>query len=340
MAPFIYLESDFFRLLQNSKEGVSKSILPILPRAISDMSKFIFSSEMKSIIFKEEVDKDKNSDLKELIRVFEDLHVQGKINLKKVSGADFTEELRKIGTHSPYSICFCSKPNHAVKKLVEQKGYYHVDEENIEEFITNPIFEKDTYEVSQNGDISEWKDLTSLSHNFESVAIFDRYIFSKNQKKGRSSYEETIYELITNLSQKNSAKNIHVLIAAPRSEVDENPAVIRENIQKYIESKNLKKNITIGIVKTIKKSPVDHDRWIFTNFMSIFSGDSLNYFKDGERSIINTTITTNTLLSWSNFKTSLRKLNHFNSIIPERNSIGTEIIKSGCSDLNLFSNNF
>lgn len=339
MRPCIYLETNFFKELQKSKKKFeSSTLVSHMPEALNNMSKFIFSSNEKMIILNEKETEDENLDMEGLVRVFEDMHVQGKINLKKVSDAEFGDELKRIGDFSPFSICFCSQPNKSLKSYVEQKGYYHIDEENIEGFITNPLFEKNTYDVSKTGDISEWKDLTALSHNFESIAIFDRYIFSKSQRTGRSHYEKTIFELINNLSLHNTSKSIHVLIAAPRSEVDENPEVIRENIQKYFETKSPKKNITIGIVKTIKKSPVDHDRWIFTNFMSIFSGDSLNYFKDGERSVINTTITTSTLLNWSNFKTSLKKLNYFKNIIPENNSIGTEIIKSGCSNLSLISN--
>lgn len=336
--PCVYIEFSFFKFLLLKGNSFSNPLLRKNQTAYNLLLDFLFDSGIDMVLQIEE--EEEQQDEHELLRVLEDYHVQGKIRIKKYAKETFANELRTIGEKSPFSICCISSENSQnLQEAVRQKGYTFVSDDNFDDFLQKPFVHRNSFDVAKDGDISQWQDFKKLSHEFNSLVIFDSYLFTNQSKKSRSEYTETVSEIVSNLLYHNSCNLINVLIVFPKlqpnQEVKESIETIRLRIEEALKQKCGKnKQIQLGIAKATHKTPINHDRLIFTNLMVLYSGDSFNYFQQGHTPTIETVLTSYSILNWrSNFQTYFNKLKKLKKITPQIDKLGTQTIRSGICDL-------
>lgn len=335
--PCVYIDYAFFKhLLKKGNENAN----PLLRKSQTEyhiLLDFLFDSGIEMIFHIDENETDEY----DLIRVLEDYHVQGKLSLKIFSKELFDNELNDINQRSPFSICFLASPEKRVEELISNSGFTCISERNFDDFLQKPYFKKKSFEVAKDGDISGWHDFGKLSHTFNSIVIFDSYLFAKQPPKTRSSYTESISEIIYNLLSSNECEQIFILITIPKlkqhQEVQESLDVLRNNLEDSLKRKlDGKKKVFIGLSRILHKRPINHDRLIFTNFMVLFSGDSFNYFQKGQPPSIETVLTTYSIIDWNNnYGAYLKKLKKLKKVIPNVDNVGTQKIRSGHCDIEL-----
>lgn len=329
--PCVYIDYAFFKhLLKKGNENAN----PLLRKSQTEyhvLLDFLFDSGIEMIFH---IDEDETDEY-DLIRVLEDYHVQGKLILKLFSKELFDNELNDINQRSPFCICFLASPEKRIEELISTSGFICISKKNFDTFLQKPYFKKNTFEVAKDGDISGWHDFGKLSHTFNSIVIFDRYLFANHEKSTRSGYKETLAGIIKNLLSKNNSKTIYILVSAPEEFVSQDIDTLRKNIENSInESLICKKEIIVGLTLMRRKLPINHDRIIFTNLMVLSSGDSFNYFKSGVSPTIETVLTTYSIIDWSNtYEAYLRKLQKLKTMLPSIDKVGVTKIRSGHCDI-------
>lgn len=126
--------------------------------------------------------------------------------------------------------------------------------------------------------LSNWSDIRSYTSPCSDIILVDKYIFIDD-----NLYTFNVYSLVKELCYYAKNAKINIVIFTLPSIYDRNTKLkftpnwegIRQGIKKLIKA-------TIGIepnVTFVLSSNLDeHDRSIFTNYKSIESGDSFNYF--------------------------------------------------------------
>lgn len=133
----------------------------------------------------------------------------------------------------------------------------------------------DNYNFSKQIDIhhlKSWTDLEPYLLPCTDIIIEDRYIFSSEEL-----YESNLYKLISQLSKFCKSTKLNIVFFAQQDA--KKPYVVSE-IGKRLKSivcsqTKATPNITF-VISNYKKD--FHDRIIFTNYKTLFSGDSFNYF--------------------------------------------------------------
>lgn len=333
--PCVYIDYPFFKFLL--KKG-SENSNPLVRGSQSEynlLMDFLFDSGIDLVCH---IDEDEPDEF-DLVRVIEDYHVQGKVILKKLNREAFTEELKRIGQVSPFSLCCIAIPAVEQQQMLMDSGYNCISAKNFDDFLKMPCLKQNSFEVAKDGDIAGWADFSKLSHEFNSIVFFDSYLFASNNKKDRSRYTDTVSEIISNLLVKNKSKSVSILIAFPKlkpgQEVNESIETLLKNLQDSLKNKIAKdKRFTIGLSRIPVKRPINHDRLIFTNFMVLFSGDSFNYFEKGKTPSIETVLTSYSILDWqNNFQTYLKKLQKLKKVIPQVDKLGHQTVRSGNCDI-------
>lgn len=334
MGPCIYIDHAFFNELHKVKKATADNFLATQEeKKINKIVDFLFS-EGKTVVLKaaESLEDDKF----ELQRIYEDLWVQGKIKLEKPKPEEFEQELRGIGEKSPMSISFLSKPEEQTKNQIEESGYYCISGDSLNQFIQLQLIGKSTFEVAKDGDISNWRDFNKLSHIFNSILIFDSFLFVKKPKASRSAYLETIVEIVSNLLKANKCRKVNIVIAKPKLQPGVETSESLDDIQKKIEAgikkRSPDKTISLGIVKIRNRTAINHDRFIFTNFSVFYSGDSFNYFQGKIKPTVETILNHRSILDWPEFQIYLRKLEKLKKVLPQIDKIGTEVCRVGRCD--------
>ena len=122
-------------------------------------------------------------------------------------------------------------------------------------------------------ELKGWKDMEKYFSPCTDIVIYDKYILNSPDL-----YEYNIFPLLESLCKnaRNTDVNI-VIITLRRCNGIEPP---REEVREKIRAKIRKKvgktpNLTIVCADKVP----DHDRFIFTNYKFIISGDTFNYFK-------------------------------------------------------------
>lgn len=339
--PCVYIDYPFFKLLLKKGAASSNPLLRTTKRQYNLLMDFLFDSGIDLVCH---IDDDEPDDY-DLIRVLEDYHVQGKVVLRKLDKEIFSDQLKKIGENTPFNLCFLAAPEKCQKEIIESSGYQCISNETFDDFMDLAYLKKNSFEVAKDGDIAGWSDFSKLSHEFNTIVFFDSYLFAKQTKKTRSQYTETVSEIISKMLVQNKCKTIHILIAFPKlqpnQEIQESIDVLKNKLEKSIESKlNGSKEIFVGLTKISQKSSINHDRLIFTNFMVLFSGDSFNYFQHGQQPNIETVLTSHSILDWqNNFQTYLKKLKKLKKVMPSIDKLGYETVRTGKCDLS-FLNHF
>lgn len=135
--------------------------------------------------------------------------------------------------------------------------------------------------------LKHWNDLRNFTSPCSDIILVDQYIFTFQEL-----YDVNIYEMIGEIcSHAKDAKMNIVILTLPqcydkRSKISFVPnwADIRKNIKKIVEEKTGKNpNVTLILSSNLE----EHDRTIFTNYKSIESGDTFNYF-DSNWNVIST----------------------------------------------------
>ena len=333
--PCVYIDYSFFKFLLLKGNSFSNPMVREGKSEYNLMMDFLFDSGIDIVCHIEE---DEPDDF-ELIRVLEDLHVQGKVVLKKADRKTFEDETLNIGRKSPFSLCCIALPEPPKMQRVTEAGFTCITRDNFDKFLKMPFFKQNAFEVAKDGEIGDWSDFSKLSHNFNSIVIFDSYLFALQHKKSRSEYTETISELISNLLVNNNSKLIKVLIAFPKlqpqQEIRKSLVDLQSHLEETLNKKlNGEKDVRIGLAKIPQKTSINHDRMIFTNFMVLFSGDSFNYFQKGLQPSIETILSSYTMLDWqNNFQSYLKKLQKLKKVIPTLDKLGTQAVRAGDCDL-------
>lgn len=234
------------------------------------------------------------------------------------------------------SISFLSKPEEQTKNQIEESGYYCISGDSLNQFIQLQLIGKSTFEVAKDGDISNWRDFNKLSHIFNSILIFDSFLFVKKPKASRSAYLETIVEIVSNLLKANKCRKVNIVIAKPKLQPGVETSESLDDIQKKIEAgikkRSPDKTISLGIVKIRNRTAINHDRFIFTNFSVFYSGDSFNYFQGKIKPTVETILNHRSILDWPEFQIYLRKLEKLKKVLPQIDKIGTEVCRVGRCD--------
>ncbi len=333
--PCVYIDYQFFKLLLKKGNEQKNPLIRKNQMEYEMLMDFLLDSGIDLIC---QINDDEPDD-HDLIRVLEDCHVQGKIILKKFSKVGFHQEINSIGQLSPFSLCCLANPEKQIQGHVSARGFTCISKTNFDDFLKKPYFKQNSFEVAKDGDISGWHDFSKLSHTFNTIVIFDSYLFAKQPHKTRSGYTETVSEIIYNLLSKNECERIFILITIPKlqphQEVQESIDVLKNKLEDSLKRKlNGSKEIIIGIARILQKKPINHDRMIFTNFMALFSGDSFNYFHQGHVPAVETVLASYSILDWNNnFLTYLKKLKKLKKVIPEIDNVGTQKIRSGHCDI-------
>lgn len=133
--------------------------------------------------------------------------------------------------------------------------------------------------------LSHWNDLRRYTSPCSDIILVDQYLFSFQEL-----YDVNVCELIGEICThaKNAKMNI-VILTLPQS-YDKRTKTsfvpdwtdIRKRVKSVVESKTGKSpNVTFVLSSNLG----EHDRTIFTNYKSIESGDTFNYF-DSKRKVI------------------------------------------------------
>ncbi len=333
--PCVYIDYHFFKLLLKKGNEQRNPLIRKDQMEYDMLMDFLFDSGIDLICHIDDDEPDEH----DLIRVLEDFHVQGKIILQKFSQKAFNQELNGIGQRSPFSLCCLATPDKQIKDRISSSGFTCISKTNFDDFLQKPYFKQNSFEVAKDGDISGWHDFSKLSHTFNTIVIFDSYLFAKQPHKTRSGYAESISEIISKLLSNNECERVFVLITIPKlqphQEVQESIDVLKNKLEDSLKRKlNDKKEVIIGLTRILQRRPINHDRLIFTNFMVLFSGDSFNYFQRGQVPAVETVLTSYSMLDWhNNFLTYLKKLKKLKKSIPGIDSVGTQKIRSGHCDI-------
>ena len=133
--------------------------------------------------------------------------------------------------------------------------------------------------------LTHWDNLRKYTSPCTDIILVDRYLFTFEEL-----YKENVYSLIGEIcSHAKDAKMNIVILTLPkcydkRSKRNFVPnwADIRKNIKSTVKEKTGENpNVTLILSSNLK----EHDRTIFTNYKSIESGDSFNYF-DSNKNVI------------------------------------------------------
>jgi hypothetical protein len=273
------------------------------------------------------------------------LENNGTNELEVTNSTGFDKEIQEIGSKSPFSICFSGKANPLLKKSVEKKGFYFIEPESIHDFFKIPfINELKVFHVNKGGKIKSWKDFKILSHNFNTIVILDRFLFSRNNKATHSGFRETVSEIIANLLEKNHASEIDVLLVTVKNsggDVGLSLKEIKEAIELELKQKQINSTIKINISIARSKQITDdnHDRLVFTNFCAMYSGNSFNYFEN--RSLkykppaINTALNVYSILDVENWEPFLYMLKSRKKELPTKEdlNIPNEDLQEGKIDV-------
>jgi hypothetical protein len=155
------------------------------------------------------------------------------------------------------------------------------DEENIFNslFLFNNEYGFDRRVKIGNG-FNNWEDIIKFALPFTDIIIIDQYLFSEFN---RANYN--LYRFLEFIHYNKSLKT-NIVVFIKNGEIDEGKSlsdftkIIRDSIKRATDKKA---NITVIEVRDIKdvQSLAEHDRTVFTNYLRIYSGDSLsNYFND------------------------------------------------------------
>lgn len=340
MMPCLYIDSGFFDFLF---EKLSRGVLDESFDGINKIRKFIYHPDV-NVVF--EADRGiKSQIVHDYIRVKGGRITEGKstIAFEEKETTHFHNEVLKIGSRSPFSICFSTTNNSSLQHTIEELGYYYIGRNSISDFLSIPFISiKNVFRVNQSGDIRSWEDLKNLSHNFNSLVILDRYLFSKNNKTTHSKFRETVAEIISNLTCKNNSKVIEILLVSVKSsggDVGYTLKEIKEAVEQELTKKNINKKISISIARSKQITDINHDRIIFTNFCALFSGNSFNYFENSTLKTkvptIDTTLNVFSILDVDNWKSYYQMMRLRKKELPtkEDRNIPNEDLQEGNIDI-------
>ncbi len=326
MKPYLYIDTDFYEfLIETLNKGFSSDDFD----ALYKIRKFILNQNVNVVLNYEK--NPENNFLNDLVRVkgMQAVENNGSITLELKNTSEFENEVIKIGSKSPFSICFSTRDNVDLKESVHRSGYHFIDTGSIKDFLSLPfISQKNVFGVNKSRDISSWKDLKKLSHNFNTLIILDRFLFSRNVKSTHSKFRETISELIANLLHRNSASEIDVLLVSvknPYGDVGLSLKEIREAIEMEMKKMNISRKINISIARCKQITDDNHDRLIFTNLCAMSSANSFNYFENrtikNKPPTINTTLSTYCFLDLENWETYFQMLKSRKNELPTKEDL-------------------
>jgi hypothetical protein len=125
-------------------------------------------------------------------------------------------------------------------------------------------------------EFKSWDELEGYLLPFSDCIIIDNYLFSK-----RNLWGKNIGRILAKLD-KSATVDYNLLIITYKG--DNNEIEISE-ILDFLDELQLKGNISV-----IVTSKIEHDRYIFMNYMRIKSGTTFNYFNQKSEPIVNTEI--------------------------------------------------
>ena len=133
-------------------------------------------------------------------------------------------------------------------------------------------------------DLTCWGDFCDHTSPCSDIIIVDQYILSDS-----NIYTHNIYELIKHFSRHAKDAEVNIVIITlektynklNHSYITPNWINIQSQIKEAVkDSSGVDPNVTFILPP---KNKNEHDRTIFTNYRRIYSGDSFNYFKEGNK---------------------------------------------------------
>lgn len=345
MKPFLYIDAEFFEvLIRTLNDGYQSEDFD----GYNKVRKFIFDPSV-NIVLNNENKSDSNL-LDDFIRVKggQALENNGSVIFELKDSSGFNASLKEIGSKSPFSICFLESKKNNLKDYVQKKGFHYIDSRNMNKFLSLPfISTKNVFDINKTGDIKKWDDFKKLSHNFNTIIILDRFLFSRKKKATHSTYKETVSEIVANLAQNNSSDIIDILLVSvknPGGDVNLSLKEIKQFIIDELNTKKIHKKFNISIARCKEVTDNNHDRLIFTNLCVMFSGNSFNYFEKSTLSFktqtINTTLSVYSILDYQNWKAYTKILKARKKELPTQEdlNIPNEDLKEGKIEIDFLKN--
>lgn len=340
MNPCLYIDTGFFKILSDHlKNGYDSADFDVHNR----IRKFIFNPKITVVLDSENESDDQLYNDFVRVKGGQVMEANKSAAFEVKNSSDFENDVIKIGSKSPFSICLVSECKPELKSFVEESGYYCLDGQTVGR-LSHLLFLKDKnlMGVNSSGDIKSWVSFKKLSHNFNTIVIMDRFLFAAKAKKTHSKYCETVSQIILNLASYNHSEVIDVLLVSvknPKGDVALSLKSIREAIEKELKDNGLKKEVRISIARCKQSTDNNHDRIIFTNFCAMQSGNSFNYFESeslrrNHKPAINTTLNVHSFLDLDNWETILFMLKSRKKELPgpEDNNIPNEDLIEGDID--------
>lgn len=184
---------------------------------------------------------------------------------------------------------FCLS-NNGDPKLVSQenKGNLIIAYEGQEiEALSSLFFEDYQFNEDVFHKITSWDDLNNYTSPCTDIIIADSFIFSSPDL-----YSDNIYSIIKALTRTVKSSKVNIVIFTLKSNYDRITDTNFEPDWDTIYSKIRKcagkhSSFNVTFVTASKGTLEEHDRTIFTNYKSIASGDSYNYFNSSGDKITN-----------------------------------------------------
>jgi len=210
------------------------------------------------------------------------------------------------------SIYFINKINHSkISKKIKISSLAHASSKDFLELWKNLSFYNKTtsYIVNpKNNKLFPWKRIKEYVTAITDLVIVDPYIF-----KSPHLLDNNLFTLIEHLII-NKKQSTHITII---SYVDKDNSFDIEDayskMKNYFNNNNL--NITLSIVLTPPHKQL-HDRYIYSNYFFVYSGNSFNYYKeDNTLKIKESRIEFNSYCNIDYHKQSLEQLNIIKNMI-------------------------
>jgi len=344
MKPYVYLDANFYEFLN---EILRKGIDSVGFDDYYRIRSFITNKDVNVVLNYE-----KNPDnhlLNDFVKVKGGKATEdnGIVKCQVINNADYENEVIKIGSKSPFSICFSSSKKIELKEFVQKSGYHFIDKSSFKSFLSLPFISgKNAFGVNKTGDIKSWQDFKKLSHSFNTLIIFDRFLFTRNKKSTHSNYKETIPEIVSNLLQNNTSEKIDLLLVSVKnsgSDVGYSLKEIKEAIELELKNKHISTTLNISIARCKEITDNNHDRMIFTNLCAMVSGNSFNYFENKsiktKAPAINTTLSVYSIIDYDNWKaySHMLKARKKELPTPEDLNIPNEDLREGRVEIELLA---